>query len=274
MKGFWKKAIYGTALALGVLWLSTPRADAGFTNVGVIDEGGGEFWDNFSNDGKQKNVGFFLTKTGYFATKENANSPAISAANLQFLTDPSWKLGAGADGEATIDLLIEIAGNKATNELWILDSNGFQKVFEGSDAPTDSKLVTVEGQYTLILVDTAGNNIFYSTGSHRKYTNDADPFGTLTGLSSSKQNFALFQDSSLLNSPFWVGIEDLFGGDTIGGINAGRSNKGDYNDMIIKITSDDGNFVFAVPAPPAAMLAIAGILPCIALRRRLRAHAG
>jgi hypothetical protein len=50
------------------LTTSASSANAGWATVPLINEaGGGGYWDNKSQDGSQKNVGYYLTSTGYFA---------------------------------------------------------------------------------------------------------------------------------------------------------------------------------------------------------------
>jgi len=276
-----KKTTAGLALALGVMACGT--ADAAYTTVPTINEaGGGGFWDNTSTDGPQRNVGYFLSKTGAFAPGGDGDaidpetgyaynhfSPNIALGNLQFLDSSGFSLN---DSSGT-QILLELASFRPTNQLWVWEQGAAAPtlVFDGSDQTGDTGLISVSASAQLVLVETNLNRAFFSGGLAYDYAGaDATWFQNL-GAATAKTNFAAFVDATGVagdgdpnTQDVWVGIEDNLDGDN------------DYNDMIIRLHfNDPGDNLDpnAVPAPPALVLALAGVLPCLALRRRFRAQA-
>jgi len=288
-----KKTTAGLALALGVLACGT--ADAAYTTVPVINgAGGGGFWDNTSNgDGPERNVGYFLTKTGAYAPggegdvfnpdtgfKYNHFSPNIALGNLQYLNASGFVLNDSPTQNTQIQL--ELASFRSSNQLWywnggagsptqvvFTDVNGDGEFGEAGDTGTIT--VTPGGTAALIILETENNRAFASDGTVYEYTDgfEATWWLHITNVFS-KTNFAAFVDGTGVagdgnpnTQDVWIGIEDMLDLDD------------DYNDMIINLRfGDPGDNLDpnAVPAPPALVLALAGVLPCLALRRRLRSQ--
>jgi hypothetical protein len=228
-------ALACTSAAPAAFQVSSTSGGSFIGLVNGIGENGGEYWDNGSYDGSQQNVGYFLTKTGAFAS--NPASPAISAANLRFFAAnatgaaPLHLLfgGAGAAVQST-QILIEVAGFRDVNRLSYVDQGGIEKpIFAGPDGPGATATFTAVGQFALIL----RHGGFFATSD-----------------SSRHQFFSVFHD---VNNPdkVYIGIEDLKHNSDV-----------DYNDMVITLQT------VGAPAPSALVLLASGGLSGLAALRR------
>jgi len=243
---------------------TTPTATVGST---------GAYWDNTSADTSFSttngaNVGNYLSATGAFAG--NGISPA-GLSNLSYDNSAGFSLIAGSGSTGTVGtgttLNIEVAGYAPSNELWILTGGQFKRVFDGAAVGNNTlgTAITVTNPFVLVFIETQNHNAFFSNGqalTNFHFLDEDTVAGTAStytsGTSATQQNFALFKNGPSLGNTLYVGMEDLLQGDW------------DYNDMVVTLSLDGGDFdVIDTPAPPAVLLAFAGIVPGMALRRRL-----
>jgi hypothetical protein len=198
--------------------------------AGVPDGTPGPFWDNPSADGGPQNVGYKMNLQGL------ANPEYWSVAGL--VDNNVFFDGVGSGQTQT--LLIEIAGNAADNQLFaynIADPTQTVQIFAGSVAPVTTVNVNIPyAQYGFYLTGPGGN--FYS--------------GSAALSSDSNSNFAFFRDRDVAGT-WWFGVEDLRD-------NTGGEGVGDYNDMIVKVST--------VPIPGAVWLLGSGLLGLLGFRRK------
>ncbi|MER3474234.1 MAG: hypothetical protein C4335_09435 [Armatimonadota bacterium] len=236
----WLLLMVAGVLALTVSASATTvvgSAGAGWQAWSAPNQDGTPYWDNTSRDGNQKNIGYFLSKTGGFST--HPASPNI--------TPPYWGY---ADGSADLNfyfnsplpqvvrLYIEVAGYHNINELWWYDvsnpANG-GLIFPG---PAGAGAVAVFSPSTSfgLKIKTAGGKTYYTQSLLN------------VGTEQQHQHFALFKEAP---GAYWIGIEDK-------PANSGEGFGGDYNDMVIRMA--------VVPEPATVSLFALGLLPL--LRRR------
>lgn len=221
--------IVGSAGANWQAW-STPNQD------------GDPYWDNVSADGSQRNIGYFLSKTGAFSS--HPASPNI--------TPKWWGFGAPATGAATADLnfyfqsslpqavklYIEVAGLSNINELWWYDVTNPSiggLIFPGPAGAGATAVFTPSPNFGLYIKTSGG--VKYYTQSMLNPVAEQD-----------HQHFAVFQEAP---GVFWIGIEDK-------PKNTGEGFGGDYNDMVIRMA--------VIPEPATVSLFALGLIPL--LRRR------
>ena len=212
-------------------------AGAGWQAWSAPNQDGNPYWDNTSGDGNQKNIGYFLSKTGGFSS--HPASPNIT---------PSW-WGYG-DGSADLDfhfnsnlsqvvkLYIEVAGYANINELGWYDVNNPSVggvIFPGPAGAGSTAVFSPTTNFGLY-IKTAGGKKYYTQSSLN------------AGAEQQHQHFALFKEAP---SVYWIGIEDR-------PANSGEGFGGDYNDMVIRMA--------VVPEPATMSLFALGLLPL--LRRR------
>jgi hypothetical protein len=203
------------------------------------NEDGAPYWDNKSNDGSKKNIGYFLSKTGGFAT--HPDSPAIT---------PEWW---GVDATATgadlnfhfksplpqaVKLVIEVAGNANINELgWYDVSNPSVGgvIFPGPAGAGATTVFSPSLNFGLY-IKTAGGVKYYTQSSLNPLAEQ------------DHQHFAVFKEAP---GVYWIGVEDR-------PKNTGEGFGGDYNDMVIRMA--------VIPEPATMSLFALGLLPL--LRRR------
>lgn len=201
------------------------------------DQNGDPYWDNNSLDGARKNIGYFLSKTGGFAS--HPDSPSI--------TPPWW---GNADGSADLNfyfnsslsqavkLVIEVAGHSNINELGWYDVNNPSSggvIFPGPAGASSVAVFTPTPNFGLY-IKTAGGKVYYTQSMLN------------AGAEQQHQHFALFKEAP---GVYWIGIEDK-------PANTGEGFGGDYNDMVIRMA--------VVPEPATMSLFALGLLPL--LRRR------
>jgi hypothetical protein len=288
MRTLLKRTIAGLALAVGVLASGTTASAAFFTPVasGTIDQNfGAGFWDGDSDDfthltpggNASGNIGNFLLGDGAFAVGSGTGplyeGQGVGLPGISYLDAPGFTLSADAPNTS---ILIEVAGFAGTNQLWNWDLvagvtvGNPDLVIDGNDPSGTISIALGATETELILLETQNNRAFSSRGFYYTYT-DANPlddggptsdalwYTTITGTVA-LTNFAAFIDSSGTNPGVWIGMEDLLHDDD------------DFQDMVIHLLEPDGDDIVPTPAPPALVLAVVGIVPCLALRRRLRSQ--
>jgi hypothetical protein len=201
------------------------------------NQDGDPYWDNPSADGSQRNIGYFLSKTGGFSS--HPASPAIT---------PEW--WGYNDGSADLNfhfqsalpqavkLVIEVAGNANINELgWYDVSNPSVGgvIFPGPAGAGATAVFSPSTNFGLY-IKTAGGVKYYTQST-------LNP-----GAETNHQHFALFKEAP---GVYWIGVEDK-------PANTGEGFGGDYNDMVIRMA--------VVPEPATMSLFALGLLPL--LRRR------
>jgi len=212
-------------------------AGAGWQAWSAPNQDGNPYWDNVSQDGNKKNIGYFLSKTGGFSS--HPSSPNI--------TPPWWGYGDGSADlnfhfnsslSQTVKLVIEVAGFANINELgWYDVSNPSVGgvIFPGPAGSGSTAVFTPTPNFGLYIKTSGG--VKYYTQSLLNPLAERD-----------HQHFALFKEAP---GVYWVGIEDK-------PKNTGEGFGGDYNDMVIRMA--------VVPEPATMSLFALGLLPL--LRRR------
>jgi hypothetical protein len=265
-----KRAITGLALVLG--WLACgASADAAFS---VYAPGGGAYFDNPTWDDAPAPNGVEFVNAKVGAGDLLAWTP-FAPSSLMFTGNT------GAGGQP-FQLRLEIASFETFNQLWVHNSDGsYAKIFDGADSEVTSATITVTNPFELVLLSAANGRAYFS-GSNTSYQNASFTGNVFSGtlMSGNSYNFAAFKDANptvstdpLLDTQgLWIAMEDLPMFVPLG--HPHTESDGDYNDMVIRITQVDGGGgvdPLPVPAPPGLILALIGILPCLALRRRLTA---
>lgn len=237
----WLVLVVAGVLAFSVSCQATTvvgSAGAGFQAWSAPNEDGDPYWDNVSKDGRKRNIGYFLSKTGGFSG--HLSSPAI--------TPPWWGYaGGGADLDfhftsplgQIVTLVIEVAGNHNINELWWYDVTNPSVgglIFPGPAGAGSIAVITPTTNFGLYL-KTAGGVKYYTQSSLNPVAEQ------------DHQHFAVFRESP---GVFWIGVEDRQK-------NTGEGFGGDYNDMVIRMA--------VIPEPTTISLFALGLLPAL---RRLR----
>jgi hypothetical protein len=230
-------------------------AGAGFQSwtTNDLNQNGAPYWDNPSLDGPKMNIGYLLTDPPstplpsapgalpFWGNAFNSAGDTGGSADLNFTFNKN-----SASSLATMEL--EVAANSNINQFgWytVGDTNNLHQIFAGAASPITTQAFNPTGNYGFYLI---GSNGTFFTQSSLNPTNDT-----------TQQHFTVFQQSSTNGSEvYWIGIEDLNVHDQFGG----EGGAGDYNDMIIKISS------VAVPEPSTVMLVLSGTMLMLGLRKR------
>lgn len=236
----WLLLVVAGVMALTVSASATTiigSAGAGWQAWSAPNQDGTPYWDNVSQDGNKRNIGYFLSKTGGFSG--HPASPNI--------TPPWWGYaGGGADLNfhfqsglpQAVKLVIEVAGLSNVNELWWYDvsnpSVGGQ-IFPGPAGAGSTAIFTPSPNFGLYL-KTSGGVKYYTQSSLNPVAEQ------------NHQHFAVFKEAP---GVYWIGIEDK-------PKNTGEGFGGDYNDMVIRMA--------VIPEPATMSLFALGLLPL--LRRR------
>lgn len=225
-----------------------------------INENGVPYWDNKSSDGSKYNIGYYLTKTGGYATNATLgqDSPALSPGELEFWgkvssggtsADPSFSLL--APGPVSASLYLSFAGFHEINTFgWyevlhdtVVRHDLFHGLAYGSHAnyPLQATFDPT-GDFGLFL-QSKDNQIFYSDSSLNPAKDVID--------NQLHQHFALFRESPA--DRLWVGVEDWLG-------NNDTEKNGDFNDMVVSLTSAAGPGTQAVPESASLAYLGAGVV--------------
>lgn len=262
-----KKVVWSSAIAISLFVSVAAFADTISGTAGAafqslaganLNQNGKPYWDNISIDGSNKNVGFFLVNAPtapladapgvlpYWGNTFNSVTDSGGAADLNFTFQKTAAFSIAS-------LQLEVAQNANINEFgWYNTANPsvLNPIFLGPDSASASNSFTPSAQYGFYLKGADG--IYYTQSSQ-------NPSGD-----TNHQHFAVFQESSTADAEvYWIGIEDL----GVSGLNGAEGSKGDYNDMLIRISAAA---VPAVPEPSTVVLVLSGTLLMLGLRKRRR----
>jgi hypothetical protein len=148
---------------------------------------------------------------------------------------------------------LEVAGNADINEFgWYstTDPATLHPIFLGPDSAPASNSFTPSAQYGFYLKGADG--VYYTQSS-------LNPSGD-----TNHQHFTVFEQSSTNGAQvYWLGIEDL----AVSGLNGAEGGTGDYNDMLVRISSAEA---VVVPEPSTVALVASGALFMLGSRKRRR----
>ena len=239
--------VSGTASAAFQSWAATN-----------LDQNAAPYWDNTSLDGDNMNVGFFLVNA---PTAPLAGAPGV----LPFWGN-AFNSVAGTGGTPDLNftfqknssfsianLELEVAANSNINEFgWYntTDPSTLHAIFLGPDSAPASNSYTPSAQYGFYLKGADG--VYYTQSS-------LNPSGD-----TNHQHFTVFEQSSTNGTQvYWLGIEDL----GVSGLNGAEGSTGDYNDMLVRISSAEA---VVVPEPSTVALVLGSSLLLLGLRKRRR----
>lgn len=265
------------SLALGLLVIAcVVKADtitgggSFFSGGAAPNEGGSTYWDNHSNDGAHKNVGYFLTGTGAFAGSGSWVS-SLSWLGATYAT-PLQSLAFTPSGT---NELLRVLGNFSGNSVEF----GYYDANSATPQSTLVALVSTDGAGGATGFTTTFKSTYASYGFYLRYTNKvgsvfvpspADLYMSQTsksgGNSSSEvanpgisgvgtfgphQHFTVFATGNPRSNI--IAVTDAWGYYT-------GENGGDYQDLVISITD--------LPEPATFGFIGLGLAALAVLRRR------
>jgi hypothetical protein len=261
-----KQVVWGSVFAVLLLGPVAVFADTisgtagdGFRSwtTSNLNQNGKPYWDNPSLDGSNMNIGFLLTDTPsaplpgapgalpFWGNSFNSGTDSGGLADLNFVFNKN-------SASSIASMQLEVAANSNINQFgWynVGDTNDLHTIFAAGVTPLATQAFDPSGQYGFYLI--GSNGTFFTQSS-------------LNTGGTSQQHFTVFEQSLTSGAEvYWLGIEDLNVHDQFGG----EGGAGDYNDMIIKISSVP---VPAVPEPSTVMLVLSGTMLMLGLRKRQR----
>lgn len=267
---------FGDVITGGTLasFPTTPLSGTGGSN-----SQGNPFWNDFSLDGTNENVGYFLTGTGGFSSGTNyapttqltdgTNNPLNAPTDFYLSRDSSIEsltmLGAFSNyGGTSAGTPYDVVGWYETNAAGTLNGTKHQLYAGGTEVGATGQTSAFNptsayyGFYLTTCVTLSGNNCtqsatYYTNASFDSVTEYSDFVG---GTSVAHQHFALFGTSG---ETYFIGIED--GSNTFG-----AEAYGDFNDVIFEVHSQPQSPT--VPEPATFGLVGAGLL-ILGLKRRV-----
>jgi hypothetical protein len=217
------------------------------------------YWNNRSLDGAQFNVGYFLTDTGAFSANTLVPAPAQylgNTANNNLAPTAFSFLSAASSIQVTI-----LYQNAGANSGAFGTSFGVYDTSNGAQTPIYTAGTVPANVGVITNVSTTASYGFYATTCQNS-TNGTNCFtffsnpsidapvtnfgsGTVVEAPGSHQHFALFTVAGDSNS-FYLGYEDSLNGGLGFGGTSGFENYGDFNDIIVRITTvpEPGTFAF------------------------------
>lgn len=267
---------FGDAITGGTL-ASFPTTP--LSGTGTSGNQGSPFWNDFSLDGTNENVGYFLTATGGFSGGTNyapttqltdgTNNPLNASTDFYLSRDSSIEsltmLGAFSNfGGTAASTPYDVVGWYETNSSGTLNGTKHQLFGGGTEQaavgqtsgfnPTSAYY----GFYLTTCLTLSGNSCtqtatYYTNANFDSVTEYSNNVG---GTSVIHQHFALFGTSG---QSYFIGIED--GSNTFG-----AERYGDFNDVIFEIHSTPQAPV--VPEPATFGMVGVGLLVLGLQRRR------
>jgi len=227
----------------------------------VANNNGFPYWDNPSADGANRNVGHYISGTGFFSGTPGVpgddipwygqNSGGGAAQDMYFSTNaPGY----------TATLRIEIAGLASSNIFgwYARNANGtlgaLTPIFAGNASAGAVSVFTPSALFGFYI--TTGDGFTYYTESSRNPNPTCAQQGNYANCVAANQtqlqHFALFRGNPSATT-LWIGAEDRTLS-TESATYSGKVRYGDYNDMIIKMSESP------IPEPSTYVLFGAGLV--------------
>lgn len=233
--------------------------------AGNVNENGFPYWDHASFDGLQRNIGYYLTNSGAFASCSSNCGPGVlpfwgsayTPDTAGGAADPKFYFSATDPGQLAA-LKLEVTANTNTNEVGWFETNSTgtldgtkHTLFTGPQGAGATATFTPSSFYGYYVISGGGQT--FETLSQFDSISSSTP----------QNHFAVFKEG---DPSYWIGVEDLI--TTCGTppanpacVNGNVGSDFDYNDEVFRVTP--------VPEPGTMLLGGTGLLLFgIALRRR------